>query len=99
MYEAIIVPTVCVTQRRAQRVQLIAPMSAIPSEIWCVLGKQESQFDSVVKQEDHTTGLNKPPLIRKNVHAKTTKLKPAESAMKSSCWGVFCAVAVETSLP
>ena len=72
IYEAMIVPTVCVTQRRAQRVQVIAPMSAIPREISKTLVSIDSSWRTVkIGMQwmgcEHITGLNKPLLIRKKV--------------------------------
>ena len=46
-----------------------------------------------------TTGLKRPPLIRKNVHAVIAKLNPAARAMYNNCSGVCNLVAVETSAP
>ena len=44
-----------------------------------------------------TTGLNKPPLIRKKVQALTVKLNPAASAIYNNCCGVAFLTEVLTS--
>lgn len=46
-----------------------------------------------------TTGLNKPPLIRKKVQAVTAKLNPAATAAYNSCDGDAAGGAVETPFP
>ena len=69
-----------------------APINPMPIETYRIERKMVSK-ESAAKErggraERLTTGLNKPPLMRKKVHAVTTKANAAPNAMYSSSCGV-----------
>jgi hypothetical protein len=56
----------------------------------------KTEVDAGSRSTPLTTGLKRPPLVRKKVQAVTAKLKPTTKAVYSSCAGVCGFVAVET---
>lgn len=63
--------------------QLTRPAAAIPASI-CVMKSKTPRTQSTAPMKTRptvTAGLKRPPLIRKNVHALTARLKPEDDVL------------------